>query len=87
MPGSPQATPEGAESGGPQELLKPPHILSLSQKRAKAQAAGSRELAWQGREGDADVSGLTEGFRAGGPLFPASPLLLERKSMGEVGQG
>lgn len=38
-------------------------------------------------EGDANVSGLTEGFRAGGPLFPASPLLLERKSMGEVGQG
>lgn len=64
-----------------------PQYLSLSQKRAKAQAAGSRELAWQGREGDADVSGLTEGFRAGGPLFPASPLLLERKSMGEVGQG
>ena len=27
MPGSPQATPGEAESGGPQELLQPPRIL------------------------------------------------------------
>lgn len=27
VPGSPQATPGVAESGGPQELLKPPHRL------------------------------------------------------------
>lgn len=35
MPGSLQATPEGAESGGPQELLKPPHILDGPGRMAK----------------------------------------------------
>lgn len=35
MPGSPQATPEEAESGGPQELLKPPHILDGPGRMAK----------------------------------------------------
>lgn len=31
MPGSPQATPGEAESGGPQELLQPPRILDVPQ--------------------------------------------------------
>lgn len=35
MPGSPQATPEGAESGGPQELLKPPAHTGWSRQEAK----------------------------------------------------
>lgn len=35
MPGSPQATPGEAESGGPQELLKPPHILDVPGRMAK----------------------------------------------------
>lgn len=35
VPGSPQATPEEAESGGPQELLKPPHRLDDRGRMAK----------------------------------------------------
>lgn len=35
MPGSPQATPGEAESGGSQELLKPPHILDVPGRMAK----------------------------------------------------
>lgn len=35
VPGSTQATPGEAESGGPQELLKPPHILDDPGRLAK----------------------------------------------------
>lgn len=35
VPGSPQATPGEAESGGSQELLKPPHILDDPGRMAK----------------------------------------------------
>lgn len=55
MPGSPQATPEGAESGGPQELLKPLHILDgpgrKQRRRRRGLADGQKRVAYRALSG------------------------------------